>query len=57
MPVGLMLVLAALVGATVASVVDRLAARWRPLVHVPAAMGAADVDPTPSAYDRVPLLG
>ena len=57
MPVGLMLVLAALLGATVASVVDRIAARWRPLVHVPAAMGAADVDPASSTYDRVPFVG
>ena len=57
MPVGLMLVLAALVGAAVASVVDRVAARWRPPVHVPAAMGAAEADPDTPTYDRLPLVG
>lgn len=57
MPLGLLLALAALAGSTIASIIDRLAARWRPPVQVPAAMGATALDPTPPAYDQLPILG
>src|SRR5262245_45454588 len=57
LPLPLLMILAALLGAAVGAVVDGVAVRWRPPTKVEAAMGEAAPAASPDWWGWLPVVG